>query len=345
MKYKNKLKVVLKVLIFIILFNILFFKSFNILWKEKTPLDYFYEEPKDSLDVLYIGSSSVYMDFNPLVAYKEYGFKTGLLSYGLQPFIMTKYLIEDSRNFQNPKLYVIDLSMAVRLLYLFNDGNIRNGIDSIKSLKVKNQLIDDINNYRHLEKENYLFSYGYYHNKWKDLFKGTANRENDELYKGFLLNEDSFIVSPKEKVDWNNDVKKIFPEIENNINNLINYLKSQNIDNVLFVISPRIFDDNYMLPLNYVENIIENNGYEFINFNNSDIIDIDFNKDLKDSSHLNIYGATKFSLKLSDYIKRKYNLVENDSLAIDKSWEKEYERFKNNYKDFSKNNFEDLINE
>ena len=103
MKYKNKLKVVLKVLIFIILFNILFFKSFNILWKEKTPLDYFYEEPKDSLDVLYIGSSSVYMDFNPLVAYKEYGFKTGLLSYGLQPFIMTKYLIEDSRNFQNPK--------------------------------------------------------------------------------------------------------------------------------------------------------------------------------------------------------------------------------------------------
>ena len=99
-----------KICTFIFIFCILWRVVFNILWLPKNSTTYFYKENKNTLDIVYIGSSNANAHFNSLLAYDLYGFKTGLLSIDSQPFIAIKYLIKESEKYQKPSLYIIDIT-------------------------------------------------------------------------------------------------------------------------------------------------------------------------------------------------------------------------------------------
>ena len=58
------MKKVIKIIIFLIIFYFLLVNIFKILWLDKNSIGYFHDEPKNSLDVVYIGSSNAYIHFN-----------------------------------------------------------------------------------------------------------------------------------------------------------------------------------------------------------------------------------------------------------------------------------------
>ena len=324
---------------FIVIFLILWNNVFSVLWINKNAISEFYEEPKNSLDIVYIGSSNVYAYFNSTLAYNKYGFKTGIFAVDMMPFMTYKFAIEESSKMQDPKLYVIDLATLA--------GDFRRTIDSLKFSKTRFDLIKTMYKYKENLKfeindiNNFYLSYLMYHNKWKEI-KENAFSQNKNLFKGYLL---SPAQTKSEKVDeyvWNKEKQDQLNYNKEILKDLLEYLNKNKI-NALFTIPVRRYPLQHIQYLNSAVDIIEQSGYKVINFNKIDDLNIDFDKDLYNSAHLNVYGATKYTLYFSKYLKDNYNLKDHRKNEKDSSWLNEYERFKTEFNNLTKKNFEDLI--
>ena len=132
------------------------------------------------------------------------------------------------------------------------------------------------------------------------------------------------------------------PFMKEILKDLLEYLNKNKI-NALFTIPVRRYPLQHIQYLNSAVDIIEQSGYKVINFNKIDDLNIDFDKDLYNSAHLNVYGATKYTLYFSKYLKDNYNLKDHRKNEKDSSWLNEYERFKTEFNNLTKKNFEDLI--
>ena len=162
-------KKIIKIVMFLFVFCILFYYVSNVLWINKQPIAYFYKEPKDSLDVVYVGASNVYQQFNAPLAYYLYGYTTGILSSSEQPFPTIEYLIKESEKYQSPELYVIDITRVIDDLGNLKEGAIRKTTDFMKFSKNRidaiNKLLKNIGT-KKSEYINYYFSFFMYHNSF-----------------------------------------------------------------------------------------------------------------------------------------------------------------------------------
>lgn len=342
----NVIKVIMFILIFCILLYIILFR---ILWLTPNSITYFYNEPKDSLDVVYIGSSNAWNHFNTVLAYDLYGYKTWHLSTGSQPFTLIKYLIQESEKYQDPSLYVIDITKLADDLDSFTGEQIRNVTDAMKFSKNRINAINEALSYKkNINREeyiNYYFSFLMYHNSWKKIHKSNIIG-NKDLYKSYLFNDTSVVVKPQNTYFWKDDIEELPEENRQILISLINYIKNNNI-NVLFVIPNRCFDEKINERLNDAVSIIEKYNLDVINCNKIEELNnnIDFSTDLMDVAHLNVYGATKYTLYFSKYLKENYKLPNHKKEDSDTIWNSEYERFKKDYKRITNKNFEQLLKE
>ena len=71
----------------------------------------FFMEPKDSLDVLMIGSSEVYSDYSPAIAWEKYGYTSYDLSMGEAPANLYKDMIKTAKLY-NKIIYVCGILVA-----------------------------------------------------------------------------------------------------------------------------------------------------------------------------------------------------------------------------------------
>ena len=126
---------------------------------------------------------------------------------------------------------------------------------------------------------------------------------------------------------------------------LIDYIKDNNL-NVLFVIPKRSFENPIDNRLNSASAILQENNFTVLNFNTLDnFTNIDFSTDFYNSSHLNIYGSTKYTLYFSKYLKENYNLPNHKGDNLYNLWDSEYTRFKQDFKNLTKKDFDELLNE
>ncbi len=339
------MKKFIKSIIFLIIFFVLWTIIFKVLWLDKTTIGYFYDEPKKSLDIVYVGGSNVYAHYNTTLAYDLYGFTTGIMSSDSQPSSSVKYLLEESKKYQSPKLYIIDLAKVGDDLGNIQDGQERKVIDSLKNSKNRIDAIQGMLKYTNIKKEdyiNYYFSFLLYHNKWKNI-NSINIIGNKQIYKGYLFSVFTTKIEPQEIYQWDNN-KKIELKQDNKevLEDLIEYIKVNKL-NVLFVVPRRGYINNAMEYINTATDIIQKNGYEVLNFNILDDFKVDFDKDFYNYQHLNVYGATKYTRYFSKYLKSHYDLPDHRDDARYNSWKQEYERFKSNYNEITTNNFDDLL--
>lgn len=105
---------------------------------------------------------------------------------------------------------------------------------------------------------------------------------------------------------------------------------------VLFVLAPFSIKKNMMPKFNTVFEMIEERGYDYINFNTwrmYDELDIDWDHDFYDSKHMNYLGAEKFTNWMTAYLKDNYDLTDHRGDNEYQSWEDAYERYKDYVKD------------
>ena len=341
------MKKFIKACIFILIFAILFYLVNKMLWLEATPISKFYDEPKDSLDVMYIGSSNVYAHFNTTLAYNLYGYTTGILSTDTQNFLFTKYLIKEAQKYQKPSLYVIDIAKLADDFEDFTEADFRKTFDSMKFSKNRIEAINEILSYKKDATKrdyiNYYFSFFKYHNRMKRF--PTQNIVGVKcLYKGYLL--DNFNVEIKEQnvFYWSDETSKLQKQNKQILENLIQYIKEENL-NVLFVVPKRYFDTDLNERLNDAIQIIEENNLKVINLNKiEDYNVIDFKTDFYNERHINVYGSTKNTIIFAKYLKENYDLPNHKGDSNYESWEDEYARFKEDFNTLTEKNFDEVLN-
>ena len=237
------MKKIIKSIIFIIIFCVIFKYVSSILWLNPTPISKFYDEPKNSLDVVYIGASNAYVHFNTTLAYKKYGFTTGLISTDSQPPMFIKYFLKEAQKYQKPSLYVIDLVNFMHDDGLIEEVTVRKSLDSMKFSSNRIEALEEALPYLDIDKGeyiNYYFSFLKYHNRWKELSKINFTKDDEGFYKGYLFSKLTSGIEPQEDYVWNSQKMEISQMNKEVLNELIEYLKSTNLE-VLFVIPKRIY--------------------------------------------------------------------------------------------------------
>lgn len=361
MKKRNK---VLKCIIFLLL-GIFIFQTLTYIFVPKW-IDYFdsssarlkgfYNEKRNTIDVLVVGNSDVGRGYSPITVWNKYGITSYNLGTSQQTMAFAYYLIKEAINYQNVKNIVLDMDAV-----FINDpqeGQYRQFFDNMKFGKAKLEAINDEKlNIEEKEKLSYFFPMLRFHTRWnelkKDDFKFSLKDKYETLsYKGMALNVN---IKPY-KYDENYMEKGKKQEIPKKnlyyINEIIKLCEEKNIQLLCVVIPSAINGENKQNQPLYdwsiskskeVENITKEHGIEFIDFNlsqNLKKIELDWNRDSYDGgNHLNVYGAEKFSDYIGKVLSEKYNLEDhrNDKEIAD-NWNETAKRYENYKEKLEKDN-------
>ncbi len=289
----------------------------------------FYAEPKDTIDVVMIGSSPVYPFYAAPKLWGEYGFTMYPLASNVQRPAAAVYLVEEALKTQSPQLFVFELRM-----YTYEEGFMADNMayargvtDNLKyswnRIRLINSLVPDVS-----ERYTYYFDIFKYHSNWKTLVlpdQYTAFRyERLHPLKGYVMNDN---VVPGEGIDCGAVTGRmaIPAEQEDNLRTLLAYLQEKNL-NALFIVSPMVLDEDTQRKFNYMEDIITSGGFGYLNFNNYyDELGIDFAADYYDGgSHVNASGSEKCTAFLGRYLTEHYALADRRGDAAYSTWDEAY---------------------
>jgi len=229
---------------------------------------------------------------------------------------------------------------------LLTEPRIRNVVDNMKysltRVKAINDMVEDKN-----KRIDYYFDISKYHSAI--LVKNGLNTDdikyfdfkNESIYKGYLFTEAVDIFEPV-SVDHITEVNPIPESSEAVLVELMDYCKQKDI-NLLFVTCPYIASENNKMEHNYIENLVLEHGYDYIDFNNLyEEMDIDFGKDFYNTNHMNVYGAEKFSMYLGNYLKDNYKLSDKRGYEGYEAWDESYIVWKDKA-DISKKNTDENL--
>lgn len=293
----------------------------------------FYAEPKNTIDVVMIGSSPVYPYFSTPMMWGEYGICAYPISSNLQRPVAGTYLVEEIRKTQQPALYIFEMRMyTARETDLTNNMAYTRGVTdnmkySLNRIKTINAMVDQVS-----ERYTYYFDIFKYHSNWKTMVlpEQLASFRYEKLddQKGYVMTDE---VGPCEAVDTSRIRERMpMPEIqEEHLKTLLEYLKNNKLQ-ALFILSPTLMEEEKQMMYNYIDDMVGSYGYEFLNMNDYyEEIGIDFSTDFSDyGGHTNALGAQKCTEFLSSYIMNNYQITDKRGSKGYESWDRAYTQWK-----------------
>ncbi|MCH5191504.1 MAG: hypothetical protein J1F23_05000 [Oscillospiraceae bacterium] len=310
----------------------------------------FYLEDKDSVDVVLIGASEIYADFSSCYAYEKFGFTSYPISTQSNIVQNFKTQIKSAIKEQHPKLIVVEVNGALYIKDedLEKEANFRNYVDNIPLDSDKVEFISECVTENQLE---YYLPIIKYHSVWNDFPKGLKwnlsiiqstvrgyNYLKGAKCKAVIYKEKGKVYNSSLKDnDKRNDLNE---KAEQYLRECLEYCKSENIDNIVFVRFPHIVTQKSLTRFyrgNTIGDIIAEYGYDYINFErNFDDTGLDVNTDFYNFDHLNIYGQRKFTEYFGRYIQENYGISES---TLTPSQKEEWDTCVKYYEAFSEYSF------
>ena len=309
----------------------------------------FYEEDKNSLDIVYLGASEVYSDIAPGHAYEKNGVTSYLFATQANSILNYKSQLKNILSRQDPDLIVIELNGAV---YgdeeeVTKEPNLRNYADNVPLDLTKAEWIMENGGKNTAE---YLFPFIKYHGVWSDtknkreqVYKKTIIQDQQRGYnylKG-VLNETNIFRntqrSMNESLPKSAGVTEPLTQIEEKgLRELLQFCKDEKLDNVVFARFPHIVvrrTFSRFARSNTVGEIVEEYGFDYLNFERDiAMTKLDENKDFYNLDHLNVYGQQKFTDFLTDYLIKHYGVTPR---KLTDSQKEEWETCSDYYKAYS----------
>ncbi len=288
----------------------------------------FYEEPKNSLDVVILGNSDTYRGVSPMVMYKEYGIASYSFVSAGQRMWQGYAMFEDVLRTQNPKIILFNVD-GMFSDNQANDGNHSKVYDNMPFSMTKIKAVYD-ENYEAtwIRRFNHLFPVFQYHNRYTDLssddfkyafydyhyaLKGMEMVAYREAYTGDL----DYMKDKGEKTE--------IPEInEYYLDKMREECEKKGIKLVLFHI-PSTESASYARYYG-IKDYADNYNLDFLEMNfYNDEIGIDWTTDTADAGdHLNLFGAEKVAKYLGKWLKDNYELPDRRNDKKYKQWDKDY---------------------
>ena len=147
----------------------------------------FYRADKD-LDVIFLGSSTVYNAIVPSKLYEDTSSKVYLRANASQTLWQSYYLLEDALADHQPKLVALDVSFMKNGEEFIEEPSNRKAIEGMRPSLSKIKAIK-ASQYEEEHVETYFFPVYRYHSRWKDLKK----EDFEYLFYQELSNDTSWL--------------------------------------------------------------------------------------------------------------------------------------------------------
>ena len=314
----------------------------------------FYSEKKNSMDVVFVGSSQIFCDFNPNVIWKELGITSYDFSAHRQDPGTSYYYLKQMFETQSPKVVVIDL-------YLFGDDyldctDLKAGHYNFDYMKKDLYRIQGIWNRVGDTRLETLFPIMYYNQRWKeitmedilfkpvqhDFLKGTFLYMNENQWSGGFRGMPEDLPDyklPEQGITW--------------LHKIMELCEKHNCE-CLFIKTPltlygfdhfsNMQDIDFYAYIQALTKYCEDNNIPFMNMiGMEDEIGLDWYTDYNDSVHLNWNGQQKMSVFMGKYLMDKYHLESKKGLPGYEQWDEDYEKMRyytDNFQDLYQNPYE-----
>lgn len=294
----------------------------------------FYNMEENTVDVLFIGSSSAFCGLSPMYIWRDYGITSVMrASFMVHPAVSELYLKEAFES-QNPGLVIINPQMAFQEYdYLQYRESLNRALLFEKlSLQKLSAMFDIYKNSSYTaELHELMFPIFYYHYRWSILTRydfDISEHLNDSRTRGQYMLPDKKEFQFQEYMIPSDEINNLIPISERYYRDMIEYCLDRGTE-VALLIMPRQ-DWNYANH-NGLQRLADEYGIEFIDLNIieiRDVLDLDYSYDYLDSTHLNVFGSEKAAAYLGGFIQERYGIKDRRADAeISDKWNKDLDWF------------------
>ena len=310
-KSKRLITIVKIICFFIVLFLILSPIQHLLQYRNRTTDNFngqvanFYNEEKNTLDAVFIGSSACFSFYSPLLAYNSYGIKTANYCSSGMGAIAYKYVIEEVRKTQEDALIVLTV--------VPNEGMSYQSVHAMSDeMPLSLNKIRFLNKYFTEDGESIFNSFGFYftlweyHDRWSELKADDFKIDN---IKGANTNSYylDLVTDVTEDINISYDKKEVDNKNLSYIKDLLDYCDEKN-ENIVFLFPPRNYQEDKYEQTNTIVDMILDRGYEVLDVRDkANTIGLDYKHDYYDLWHTNIHGSIKYTDYLVNYILEKRN--------------------------------------
>lgn len=287
----------------------------------------FYSLEKNSLDVLFLGSSHLYYGVQPNVLWREQGIASYVMGSPEQTAATSYFLLKEAFRYQKPKV------VAMESYYLWNtkmyntEERLRQAFDGMRLDRVKAEMLEAmLPEADWKEKFTYFVPLMKYHSRWQELknedFHSNAFQKGARIDYTVKAIEDPGIPEaaavPDNSLDY---VKKIEELCEENGAEFVMFAVPFGIET-----DQERYDRRQGLNLT-LEKVLQEDQVPFLFYQRDDPELIDFETDFRDKTHLNTYGAEKLTVQLGAWLAQQYDLEDHREDASYASWNLDLKRY------------------
>ncbi len=259
----------------------------------------FYELEEDSVDVLILGSSHAFENFNTGLLWDEYGMSSFILAGSVQPMWNTYYYLKEALKTQTPQLIILEGYTTTLLSEYSDDSRIMKNTYGLKWSMDKINAVK-ISSSRERWGE-FLLEYSQYHTRYTELSKEDFFKDKGDVtytdWKGFWCNMET---TPLEALDVSgvNEKDKLGKKTEQYYRKTIELAQENHIP-ILIVISPWA-------------GITEEGQAKF-----------NTAEDTADKGHLNFRGNQKYTTAVGKYMKENFDISDHRGDPAYQTWQKD----------------------
>jgi len=310
-------------------------------WPTTNTYKDFYKLEKNSVDVLFFGSSHTVSTLNPQVIYDHYGITSYNLGCEQQSLVITYYWLREALKYQSPKVVILDTYMLHKYIdgYVYNnmncdEGSVRKPMDSMRISPLKweaSKVIERIDPTQ--SGLSFMLLNIRYHTRW------TALGENDFTENGMIdhggikgfsalggSNPDLTYTPFKAAEAKSATAEEMVETSRIYLDKVVELCKEKEIQLVLVNIPCAETVGKYKVTKEYADS----KGLPYYDFNEETLYyEIGYNASENLLSHPNYLGAAKVSNYLGNLLVTEYGILPKDDPSYDISRELYEHRIEN----------------
>ncbi|MDY3918782.1 MAG: hypothetical protein SOZ59_07230 [Candidatus Limivivens sp.] len=333
---EDNIKKILRIFVAVAVGMLLFFGIQKIViprFSSTEIVDGFYQEEKDSIDVLFVGSSNMFCTIDPVTLYEEEGIASYDFGSSLQSLNLSLLYIKEALKYQTPKVIGLEVLTSSNDYYQqLKEEAMRWGFTNLRfSVEKCSTLYDELGKID-FEYLSYIFPFFRYKDRWKELNADDIEylRSDKQNYnKGFYYtNEVS--EKPVNHTVYTRETEFTLAESNSRILKEIASLCQEHGIQLFFFKSPTAKTWTKTMS-QAIRGLADSIDVPFLEMNDfMEEMEIQYDTDFRDESHLNYKGAKKASSYMAAYLKENYEIP--DRRGSDNSWDEALQRRQNQIK-------------
>ena len=303
---------VCKVLLFFVLFagfvlglnRWLYFKDGSICSSDERVRTY-QTLPKDSVDVLLVGSSHFMCGINPVILWEEEGISAYNLSTRAQTLPFTYLNLKEAFKTQSPEYVILDAYFVIdekeQYGLINNEDHLNMNMSVLPFSLEKAKLIHNHIPFR--ERLHYYAPFVLYHSRWKRALE--VQPDNPDIFLGFACGEDEAEepVTFEEPEPLLHDQTMELDAIDYEYLDKIIRLCEENDAKIIVVKTPANLSKESIYRLERLDEVLSEKGIPYVNYLELyKETDFSYAADFRDATHLNSQGADKITRHFMNFL-------------------------------------------